>query len=225
MWIDWCLAVYHLRPLCGHFYLYISRQILIKSSLLCYEIDVNQSIMHKVSRCLQFCGTILISIVFVIIVLIIILIITIIIGVLGSVVLSSSFESQIVCVFIQILLEDSIPKIDSSLQVRIIVVIVLISVETNIRIYSNIRIFASEYWYSYSICGLFQNPNIIRIFEYFGLNIQKLFDGKILEFFRNKDKTRLPASRSSSIGPVGCFLFLHPKIKVKETITLNQTQP
>ena len=63
-----------------------------------------------------------------------------------------------------------------------------ISVETNIRIYSNIRIFSSKYWYSYSIRGHFQNPNIIRIFEYFGLNIQKLFDGKILEFLRNKDK-------------------------------------
>ena len=25
--------------------------------------------------------------------------------------------------------------------------------------------------------------------------------------------TRLPASRSSSIGPKGCFLFLHPKVK------------
>ena len=62
------------------------------------------------------------------------------------------------------------------------------SVETNIRIYSNIRIFSSEYWYSYSIRGHFQNPNIIRIFEYFGLNIQKLFDGKILEFLGNKDK-------------------------------------
>ena len=62
------------------------------------------------------------------------------------------------------------------------------SVETNIRIYSNIRIFSSEYWYSYSIRGHFQNPNIIRIFEYFGLNIQKLFDGKILEFLRNKGK-------------------------------------
>ena len=62
------------------------------------------------------------------------------------------------------------------------------SVETNIRIYSNIRIFSSEYWYSYSIRGHFQNPNIIRIFEYFGPNIQKLFDGKILEFLRNRDK-------------------------------------
>ena len=57
-----------------------------------------------------------------------------------------------------------------------------ISVETNIRIFS------SKYWYSYSIHGHFQNPNIIQIFEYFGLNIQKLFDGKILEFLRNKDK-------------------------------------
>ena len=30
------------------------------------------------------------------------------------------------------------------------------------------------------------------------------------------DMTRLPASRSSSIGPEGRFLFLHPKVKVKE---------
>ena len=52
----------------------------------------------------------------------------------------------------------------------------------------NILIFSSEYWYSYSIRGDFQNPNIIRIFEYFGPNIQKLFDGKILEFLRNRDK-------------------------------------
>ena len=36
--------------------------------------------------------------------------------------------------------------------------------------------------------------------------------------------TRLPASRSSSIGPEGCFSFFHPKVEVKETITLNQTQ-
>ena len=26
-----------------------------------------------------------------------------------------------------------------------------------------------------------------------------------------QDKTRLPASRSSSIGPEGCFSFVHPK--------------
>ena len=29
--------------------------------------------------------------------------------------------------------------------------------------------------------------------------------------------TRLPASRSSSVGPEGRFLFFHPKVKVKET--------
>ena len=34
-------------------------------------------------------------------------------------------------------------------------------------------------------------------------------------------KTRLPASRSSSIGPEGRFLFLHPKVKVKERIFLR----
>ena len=32
-------------------------------------------------------------------------------------------------------------------------------------------------------------------------------------------ETRLPASRSSSIGPEGRFSFFHPKVKVKETIT------
>ena len=37
--------------------------------------------------------------------------------------------------------------------------------------------------------------------------------------------TRLPASRSSSVGPEGHFSLFHPKVKVKETITLNQTQP
>ena len=53
---------------------------------------------------------------------------------------------------------------------------------------TNIRIFSSEYWNLYSIRGHSQNPNIIRIFEYFVLNIQKLFDRKMLEFWRNKDK-------------------------------------
>ena len=38
-----------------------------------------------------------------------------------------------------------------------------------------------------SVRGHFQNLNIIRIFEYFGPNIQKTFDGKILEFLRNRD--------------------------------------
>ena len=32
--------------------------------------------------------------------------------------------------------------------------------------------------------------------------------------------TRLPASRSSSVGPEGHFSFFHPKVKVKETISL-----
>ena len=35
--------------------------------------------------------------------------------------------------------------------------------------------------------------------------------------------TRLPASRSSSIGPKGCFSFLHPKVKVKERISVKTT--
>ena len=36
-------------------------------------------------------------------------------------------------------------------------------------------------------------------------------------------KTRLLASRSSSIGPEGRFLFFHPKVKVKERISLRST--
>ena len=36
-------------------------------------------------------------------------------------------------------------------------------------------------------------------------------------------QTRLPASRSSSIGPEGRFLFLYPKVKVKERIFLRST--
>ena len=36
-------------------------------------------------------------------------------------------------------------------------------------------------------------------------------------------ETRLPASRSSSIGPECRFLFLHPKVKVKERIFLRST--
>ena len=28
-----------------------------------------------------------------------------------------------------------------------------------------------------------------------------------------ESKTRLPASRSSSVGPEGCFSFCHPKVK------------
>ena len=34
-------------------------------------------------------------------------------------------------------------------------------------------------------------------------------------------KTRLPASRSSSVGPEGRFLFFHPKVKFKETILME----
>ena len=33
-----------------------------------------------------------------------------------------------------------------------------------------------------------------------------------------RNSTRLPASRSSSIGPEGHFLFFHPKVKAQETI-------
>ena len=36
------------------------------------------------------------------------------------------------------------------------------------------------------------------------------FAGKKID---KRIKTRLPAPRSSSIGPKGCFLFLHPKVK------------
>ena len=36
-----------------------------------------------------------------------------------------------------------------------------------------------------------------------------------------KVKTRLPASRSSSVGPEGRFSFFHPKVKVKKTISLT----
>ena len=35
--------------------------------------------------------------------------------------------------------------------------------------------------------------------------------------------TRLPASRSSSIEPEGHFSFFHPKVKVKERISLKST--
>ena len=45
----------------------------------------------------------------------------------------------------------------------------------NIRIFEYIRIFSSEYWYSYSIRDYFQSPNNIRIFEYFGPNINEYF--------------------------------------------------
>ena len=47
-------------------------------------------------------------------------------------------------------------------------------------------------------------------------------------FFSDKRKkllfmslTRLPASRSSSVGPEGRFSFFHPKVKVKKTISLT----
>ena len=58
------------------------------------------------------------------------------------------------------------------------------------RIFEYIRIF--EYFLPnidiHSIRGHFQNLNIIRIFKYFGTNIQKQFSGNILEFLRNRDK-------------------------------------
>ena len=34
-------------------------------------------------------------------------------------------------------------------------------------------------------------------------------------------KTRVPASRSSSVGPEGRFSFFHPKVKVKKNNILN----
>ena len=40
--------------------------------------------------------------------------------------------------------------------------------------------------------------------------IEKLSDKMVYSLLI---KTRLPASRSSSIGPKGCFSFLHPKVK------------
>ena len=58
------------------------------------------------------------------------------------------------------------------------------SVRTNIRIYSNIRIFSSEYWYSYSIRCNFQKPNIIRIFEYFARIFPNICLQKSLEIQR-----------------------------------------
>ena len=50
------------------------------------------------------------------------------------------------------------------------------SVRTNIRIYSNIRIFSSKYWYSYSIRGNFQSR---ILFEYFCTNISEYWSLKI----------------------------------------------
>ena len=61
---------------------------------------------------------------------------------------------------------------------------VWVSVKTNIRIYSNIRIFSSEYWYSYSIRCNFQKPNIIRIFEYFARIFPNICLQKSLEIQR-----------------------------------------
>ena len=46
----------------------------------------------------------------------------------------------------------------------------------------------------------------------------KLSGFGILKF---SHKTRLSASRSSSVAPEGCFSFFHPKVKVKETIFLR----
>ena len=50
--------------------------------------------------------------------------------------------------------------------------------------YSNIRIFSSEYWYSYSIRCNFQKPNIIRIFEYFARIFPNICLQKSLEIQR-----------------------------------------
>ena len=36
-------------------------------------------------------------------------------------------------------------------------------------------------------------------------------------------KTRLPALRSSSVGPEGCFLFFHPKVKGGEGVECHLT--
>ena len=50
--------------------------------------------------------------------------------------------------------------------------------------------------------------------------------GSLNVFSRESDSritTKLPASRSSSIGPEGRFLFFHPKVKVKERISLRST--
>ena len=37
----------------------------------------------------------------------------------------------------------------------------------------------------------------------------------------SKTRKQLPTSRSSSVGPEGRFLFFHPKVKVKKTISLT----
>ena len=49
----------------------------------------------------------------------------------------------------------------------------------------------------------------------------RLLDHKIGKMKENK--TRLPASRSSSIGPEARFSFFQPKVKVKERISLRST--
>ena len=46
---------------------------------------------------------------------------------------------------------------------------------------------------------------------------------KIVLNTENKQDCLLPASRSSSIGPEGRFSFFHPKVKVKERISLRST--
>ena len=69
-----------------------------------------------------------------------------------------------------------------------------ISVRMNIRIYSNIRIFSSEYWYSYSIRGnfecqiLFEYSNILS--KYWSLKIRRNAGIKevLLYFFNKKQK-------------------------------------
>ena len=52
------------------------------------------------------------------------------------------------------------------------------------RIFEYIRIFSSEYWYSYSIRCNFQKPNIIRIFEYFARIFMNICLRKSLEIQR-----------------------------------------
>ena len=51
-------------------------------------------------------------------------------------------------------------------------------------IFEYIRIFSSEYWYSYSIRRNFQRPNIIRIFEYFARIFPNICLQKSLEIQR-----------------------------------------
>ena len=58
----------------------------------------------------------------------------------------------------------------------------------------------------------------IQFYYYLLHIISKQKDNKSIN---NLNLTRLPASRSSSVGPEGCFLFFHPKVEVKETISLT----